>query len=495
MTSLTMETAEYLQTEVLRDTRCLVVLLDKDGTVAGLESPWGDWPLAALRIGSPLPEPLRAVLEASPPAQAVQIYPFIYLDESQVVDVHVCANGANRQLILRDVSEVHQAELKFQQKAHEVSLLLEKQAELNRQLEQQRAEVERASQAKSRFIASMSHEFRTPITSIMGHADLLSRTASDASPLAAIQRASWHLLTLVENLLEEARQGEGTVHLNPARVELGAVLQDMAVLFSEQARSKGLKLVIGTPPDQATLETDELRLRQVLINLLGNAIRYTREGRVELNTVIIDDRLEFRVSDTGPGISESDRERIFKPFMRLDETGQSGAGLGLSITRHLVDAMGGQIELDSEPGRGSTFRFTLVATPPGKTPTPRDLEGLRVLLVEDDPDALSIVELFLADWGVEVHSALSLSQALALVGDQGFDLVISDLNLDEGSGGEVLQAVRALQPECRTMLCSGSGVSSVWRERYGGFADDFLMKPVQPDKLRAAIERVLGRDN
>ena len=494
MTSLPMETAEYLQTEVLLDTRCLVVLLDADGRVTGLECPWGEWPLAALLIGSPLPEPLRAVLEASPPDQAVQIYPFIYLDDSQVVDVHVCANGANRQLILRDVSAVHQAELKFQQKAHEVSLLLEKQAELNRQLELQRAEVERASQAKSRFIASMSHEFRTPITSIMGYADLLSRTATDAKAPAAIQRASWHLLTLVENLLEEARYGQGTVHLNPARVTLAAVLRDMVALFGEQARSKGLELIIGAPPDRAALETDELRLRQVLINLLGNAIRYTREGRVELNTVVIDSRLEFRVSDTGPGISESDRERIFKPFMRLDETGQTGAGLGLSITRHLVDAMGGQIELDSEPGQGSTFRFSLPVTREGEPPVAPDLAGLRVLLVEDDPDALAIYGLFLTDWGIQVCSASTPNQALALAGAQDFDLVISDLYLEEDSGADVLQAVRALQPACKTMLCSGSGASSHWRARYGEIADDFLMKPVQPDNLRAAIERVLGRD-
>lgn len=491
-----MKTAEYLRTEVLRDTRCLVALLDTDGTVTGLECPWGEWPLAALRIGSLLPEPLCAVLDISPPDpnQAVQFYPFIYLDDFQVVDVHVCSSDGRRQLILRDVSEVHQAELKFQQKAHEVSLLLEKQAELNRLLELKQVEVERASQAKSHFIASMSHEFRTPITSIMGHADLLSRSASDTNSPTAIQRASWHLLTLVENLLEEARQGQGTVHLNPARVNLDAVFKDMAALFGEQARSKGLELAIGKPPADAVLETDELRLRQVLINLLGNAIRYTREGRVELNTVLFDDRLEFRVSDTGPGISESDRERIFKPFMRLDETGQTGAGLGLSITLHLVDAMGGQIELDSEPGHGSTFRFALAATPPGKTTAARDLEGLRVLLVEDDPDALAIFELFLTDWGAEVHSASGLSQAQKLLGTKSLDLVISDLNLDEGSGSEVLQAIRALQPDCKTMLCSGSGVSSDWRDLYGEIADDFLMKPVQPDNLRAAIARLLGQD-
>ena len=488
-------TADYLNRDVLRHTRCLVIALDGGATVTGLECPWGEWSLEALQVGSPLPEALCAVLDAAPPGEAVQLYPFIYLDDSTVVDVHVRNNGKDRQLILRDVSENHRAELKFQQKAYEVSLLLEKQAELNRKLELQRAELERASQAKSRFIASMSHEFRTPITSIMGYADLLSRTAGDASPPAAIQRASWHLLTLVENLLEQARQGEGTVHLNPARVDLDDVLRDMAALFSEHARSKGLALTIGAPPENTALVTDQLRLRQVLINLLGNALRYTREGQVELNTRVVGDRLEFRVSDTGPGISDSGRELIFKPFMRLDESGQTGAGLGLSITRHLVEAMGGQIELDSVPGQGSTFRFSLEISPEVNLPAARDLGGLKVLLVEDDPDALAIYELFLADWGVWVKSASGLSQALALAGEHEFDLVISDLYLEENSGAEVLQAVRAQQPGCRTMLCSGSGVSSNWRDRYGELADDFLMKPIQPDNLRAAIERVFGRDS
>jgi signal transduction histidine kinase len=490
-----METADYLYKEVLNNTRCLVISLNAGNVVFELECPWGEWSVDAIRVGSPLPEPLRAVMDTAPRGRQTTFFPFIYLDESQVVDVHVCSHGLCRKVILRDVSEVHRAELKYQQKAHEVSLLLEKQSELNRQLEIQRAELERANQAKSQFIASMSHEFRTPITSIMGHADRLARTASDPSPPAAIQRASWHLLTLVENLLEEARQGEGTVHLNLARVDLDAVMQDMNALFGEQARSKGLELTIGPTPDNAVLESDELRLRQVLINLLGNAIRYTKKGRVELSTQSTDDRLEFRVTDSGPGISASDQERVFKPFMRLDESVQTGAGLGLSISSYLVDAMGGQIELDSEPGQGSTFRFSLPACGEGTPPAARDLAGLNVLLVEDDPDTLAILELFLADRDIRVRSAFTSSQALALAGEQDFDLVITDLHLEEESGADLLWAVRALQPACKTMLCTGSGTSSDWRASYGACADDFLMKPIQPDNLHAAIERVLMEED
>lgn len=488
-------TADCLYTEVLQNTRCLLVSLDEPGTVTGLDCPWGEWSLQALQVGQPLPEPLRAVLDSAPPGDGVQHFPFLYLDDSTVVDVHVCTQERKRQLVLRDVGETHRAELKFQQKAYEVSLLAEKLAGLNRQLELQSRELARASAAKSRFIAAMSHEFRTPITSIMGQADLLSRALEDTSPSAAIQRASWHLLTLVENLLEQAREGEQSVHLNPGPVELAQLLQDMQALFAEQARGKSLELAVSDAPDGWALEADELRLRQVLINLLGNAIRYTREGGVRLDVDVAGDRLEFRVTDSGPGIAEEDRERIFRPFMRLDDTGQTGAGLGLSITRQLVEAMGGQIELDSRPGRGSTFRFSLSAVRADRPAMARDLAGLEVLLVEDDPDALAVYELFLADWGIRVHSAPGLNEALALAREQSFDLVISDLYLDRDSGAEVLRAVRERQPSCRTVLCSGSGAYSNWREQFGDVADEFLLKPIQPDNLRAAIEQVLAPDS
>ncbi len=488
-----METAEYLYNEVLQNTHCVIVSLNPSGVVTDLDYPGGGWRVDAIKIGSQLPEALRAILDVTPREQNAMLYPFVYLDESLVVDVHVFTHGQNRQLILRDVSEVHQAELKFQQKAHEVSLLLEQQSELNQKLELERARVERASQAKSRFIASMSHEFRTPITSIMGHADMLARQMDDAKLPAAIQRASWHLLALVENLLEQARQGEGIVQLYPAAVELESVLEDMRDLFSAQARARGLELIIVAPPAAVRLEIDELRLRQVLINLLSNAIRFTQEGRVELAVSVAHESLTFRVSDTGPGISASDQELIFQPFVRLDPQRQNGAGLGLAITQQIIEAMGGQLVLDSEPGRGSTFSFRLqfdALNEPGPSP---DLTGLDVLLVDDDVDVLAIYELFMRDWGLQVYCASGVPEALALAEQRSFDLVFTDLHLEEGSGSDLLKAVRARHKDCKTILCSGSGFSADWQEQHGEFADEFLMKPVRPARLKAIINQLLGR--
>ena len=488
-----MEAAEYIKSKEFQNARCVIVSLDAENLVTDVEIPWAEWPDAPFEIGGLLPEPMRAVLDATPHQVDTNYYPFVYVDDSLVVDVHVLTRGPLRQLVLRDVSEVHLAELKFQQKAHEVSLLLEKQSELNHQLELQRAELERANQAKSRFIASMSHEFRSPITSIMGHADMLAGQMDDSSLPAAIQRASWHLLALVENLLEQARQGEGMVNLYPSSVDLEGVLADMRDLFTIQARAKGLELVIVAPSECLRVSLDELRLRQVLINLLSNAIRFTQRGRVELAASCTPETLTFQVRDTGPGISEEDQALIFKPFMRLDPDRETGAGLGLSITQQLIEAMGGELRLDSELDQGSTFSFSL---PKNKVSEPEpqvDLPGLEVLLVDDDADVLAIYELFLEDWGMHVHCSTGLPEALAMLGQRSYDLVIADLHLEDASGIDLLKAVRAKQEDCGTILCSGSGISSDWKERFGEYADEFLMKPVRPDRMKDAINRILGQ--
>ena len=488
---LSKATTDFLYEKVLCNANCLVVSLDETGLIAEIDRPWGEWALESIQVGQPLPEPLSAVLDSAPTDVAVTHLSFIYLNDEVILDVYVMGTGGGRKLILHDVSEAHRAELKFQQKAYEVSLLAEKQAQLNRQIEDQRTELARANQAKSRFIASMSHEFRTPITSIMGYADRLAREPSANGSPAAIQRASWHLLTLVENLLEQARQGEGAVHLNPGPIDIPTLLRDLRELFSHQALSKGLELVMATAPKGAAIVNDELRLRQALINLLSNAVRYTREGRVELAVQIIGDRLEFAVSDTGPGIKSRDHERIFRPFERLDAEEQTGAGLGLSITRQVVEAMGGVLKLDSEPGQGSTFRFSLSLAAEQSNASAMPFDGLKALLVEDDPDVSAIQELYLTDFGFQVDSAASLADGLALIGRSEYDVVVTDLFLDEDSGADLLRAVREAQPTCRTLLCSGTGTYAGWEKHFGSLADEFLLKPVQPENLRAALERIM----
>lgn len=489
-----METAEYLVSQVLQKTRCLVVSLDASRVVTDIACPWGTFTVKSIKIGSHLPDTLKALMDSLPGDQTSQLFSFIYLDDSLVVDVHIQIDGTLHQLILRDVSEIHQAELKFQQKAHEVSLLLEKQSELSRLLELQRSELERANQAKSRFIASMSHEFRTPITSIMGNADLLAKQLSDSRLPAAILRASWHLLALVENLLEQARQGEGYLQLNPTPVDLVSIFQDMSDLFSVQTAAKGLKLSVVAPPEPLQLVVDELRLRQVLINLLGNAIRFTEHGKVELAAHISTGEVTLQVSDTGPGIKPDDQELIFQPFTRLNPSSTSGAGLGLPITRQLIEAMGSQLILNSTIGRGSAFSFSLEIGIVNELKPVANLDGLDILLVDDDADLLAIYQLYLQDWGMQVTCASDLPQALELAHQDMFDLIMTDLHLLEDSGIDLLRVAKSKQKACKTILCSGAGISPEWQPAVAELADVFLLKPIRQEQLRSAIERVLGQE-
>jgi signal transduction histidine kinase/CheY-like chemotaxis protein len=458
-----------------------------------LDCPGCTWEVDGLDIGEPLPETLRAIVLTTPLDQRTQLYPYIYLGDSLVVDVHVLTHGSNRQMILQDVSDSHDAELRLQQKAHEVSLLLEKQAELNRDLVSSRAEAERASQAKSRFIASMSHEFRTPINSIMGHAELLAGQAVDPDLTAAIQRASWHLLTLVENLLEQARQGEGIVQINPSKVAMNEVLRDMRELFALQAASRGLELQVTGPKDPAFLETDELRLRQILINLLSNAIRYTEAGRVTLSCEVVEDRLAVSVSDTGRGINKEDQNRIFLPFARLDPHRETGAGLGLTITRQLVEAMGGQLELDSEPDRGSTFSFSLPGVALSERSAGAVLSGLSVLVVDDDADICAMYEIVLTDWGMQVETAAGYQQAIEAVKSDHFDLLITDLFLEDGNGMDLIGELRNAGKATRCILCSGSSAQSFPDAAVSYGADAFLLKPVQPEHLKSVLGETMNR--
>jgi PAS domain S-box-containing protein len=233
-------------------------------------------------------------------------------------------------------------------------------------------EAQRASQAKSDFLAVMSHELRTPLTAVIGYAELLERGISGpVNPtqqrhLGHVKESAWHLLRLIDEILYFARMDAGRDRVERERVRLAELLAGAAGMIEAAAREKGLRLRVEAPDAGDEVETDAGKVRQILLNLLSNAVKFTDVGEVWLVGEVGPDGLTLEVGDTGVGIAEGHLDRIFEPFWQADQSmtrRTGGAGLGLSVTRQLVRRLGGEITVESAPGRGSVFRVTLPHSP------------------------------------------------------------------------------------------------------------------------------------
>jgi signal transduction histidine kinase len=227
---------------------------------------------------------------------------------------------------------------------------------------------ENASRAKSEFLASMSHELRTPLTAIIGFGDLLesevggSLSALHKQHVQRIKKGAWHLVAIIDEILTFSRLEAGRLDLVSERTDVGALAREIAAFLEPAAKAKGLELRVRTPTTPVYLATDVMRLRQVLINLLGNAIKFTDKGFIELEVEQQQNRVVFHVRDTGPGIAPQHRERVFEPFRQIEQSTKrtkGGTGLGLSVSRKLARLMGGDLEIGESAAPGTTFVFWL----------------------------------------------------------------------------------------------------------------------------------------
>jgi nitrogen-specific signal transduction histidine kinase/CheY-like chemotaxis protein len=367
--------------------------------------------------------------------------------------------------------------------------------------EMQREEALRENdRRKDQFLAHMSHEIRSPVTSILAYADILLSHLQDGDDIECvkiIKQGGNHLLELIGDILDLSKIGSGKLKINREIISLPTLINEVHSLMEVRAKEKKLPLILryeGEIPEN--IETDRTRLRQILFNLVSNAIKFTAEGKVEIMARVLpnDSELEVEVTDTGIGISREQQEKLFQPFMQANSAttrGQEGTGLGLAITKQLVSMLGGEIAFESVPNRGSTFRIKM---PIGcrRATTAGTSNGVncaatrrksKILLVDDNQMVCKAIGRLLETSGHEVAVAFDGQSALEKAREFQADVVVLDLELPDMGGYELLGQLKKLKTLAHTKSIALTGYGEEFRHHEGVEFDHFLTKPTDAKVL------------
>ncbi len=394
----------------------------------------------------------------------------------------------------------------------------------NLALEKAKAQSEIANRAKTQFLAQMSHELRTPLNAILGFTEILTNEALDDTQqkyLAIINKSGRHLLNLINDVLDMSKIEAGQVSLEFKRFNLADFLNDIHEMFVLPAQTKGLQLITQTSSDiPQNIVTDENKLRQVLINLLNNAIKFTSKGKVSLTVTCKSDRcLLFKVRDTGSGIAAEELELLFKPFIQTEAGRKSGegTGLGLSITNNFVQLLGGQIQVESVLGAGTTFSFELpinlmkpqshsqvtwtLETDNTEHLNPETITSLalgqpeyRILVVDDNPANRALLLQLLTKLGFTVKEAINGEQAVDLASQWHPHLIWMDLQMPVMDGFAATQKIKANHPNIVIIALTANVFVETKEKIFACGCDDLIHKPSSRTELLAKMQQHLGRE-
>jgi PAS domain S-box-containing protein len=391
-----------------------------------------------------------------------------------------------------------------------VILDISERRHIEQALRDAKEKAEQAAAARATFVANMSHEIRTPMNSILGFTDVLldGELAPDQRRhLDTIRSAGRSLLRLLNEILDTAKLEKGAVELELNDFNLLSLIDELSSTLSANARAKGLQVDVQYDPMlPACLRGDELRIRQVLTNLLDNAIKFTASGSVTLCAAAHGDQLRFEVRDTGIGIAPDRLAAIFEPFTQADASMTrrfGGTGLGTTISKQLVELMGGKIWAESEPGKGTTFHVTLplvlarFAPQPRRVRTAAVLPPLRVLVADDVPQNLELLQLTMARRGHILTGVVDGAQAIELAARHDFDLILMDFQMPTVDGLSATRAIHAAadkagRPRVAVVAMTASVLAEHRRASALAGMAGFATKPVDWYALSHEIARVLG---
>lgn len=357
---------------------------------------------------------------------------------------------------------------------------------------------EENDQLKTAFLQNISHEIRTPLNAICGFSQMLERNDLPESKkrnyISIIQNSSDQLLSIISDVLAVSSLETKQEQVNRKPISVNQILVELLAIFEPKAKANNiaLYLTIGLSDDQSLINSDDTKLRQIITNLLANSVKFTRKGQIEFGYSLKDSDLEFFVKDTGIGIPADKHETIFERFRQADDSiavNYGGTGLGLSISKGYAELLGGKMRLESQPGKGSTFYFTIPYNPIHPLPIKEKTNAVNILVAEDDEVNFLVIEGLLHDVPVNLIHAKNGQEAIEYVRENpDIQLVLMDIKMPVLSGDEAAKQLKQIHPELPILAQSGYDLGQK-ESGYEGIFDDFITKPIKLDILLQKVSQ------